>query len=155
VTSPAETPAADPRRTVDPYSKWLHYGSSAVCLAACVVGAFLVGQGWSWGLFIWGAAVAFGSVVATLLIRRLALSRVADGGQAASLRSQRMRERDLTIFPPAVFSLLGVAIFGAATLSPWPDVVITAIAVLAVLVPAALLPAIVRRARGTDLPSAE
>jgi hypothetical protein len=123
----------------------LVWGSTALTLLAAGSFVLLVGDGWSWPLFVWGAllgplsvlgAVAT-SVVATWYLRPT----------PAELERRDAARRDL-IRPARVSGTLMGLPFGAiaaSTGSAAPDVLLSVGLVVTTLLPLAILPALKRR----------
>jgi hypothetical protein len=137
------------RLLADPYGqagRLLMYASGATVVVACGVTALSMGH-WRWPLFAWGigdgilSAVIYGLLL-TLLPTLLHVP--ADRRTQAQPRLDQMR-RALT---PTLLSMgLGIGTLASGMASPWPDILLTAaVIVFQVVVPAAMLPALMRRA---------
>ena len=124
----------------------LVYLSDVCCLAAAGTIAAKVGTGWSWGLFVWGAALGVFLIVANELLVRVAVRVVRPA--ASDMERQRSRRRDqrLVVFPSALATGCAVGIIAAGLQSAVPDLLMTvAVVVFEVAVPLALTPWIRRR----------
>jgi hypothetical protein len=137
------------RLLADPYGpagRLVMYASGATVVVACSITALSMGH-WRWPLFAWG----IGDGVLSAVIYRLLLTLLpsllhvsADRLTQAQPRLDQMR-RALT---PTLLSMgLGVGILASGMASPWPDILLTAVVIVfQVIVPAAMLPALMRRA---------
>lgn len=140
---------AVPRLLADPYGhagRLLMYASGATVAVACGVAALSAGH-WRWPLFAWGVGNGVLSALIYLLLLALLptlLQVPADQRAQARPRLDQMR-RALT---PTLLSLgLGFGVLASGLASAWPDILLTAgIVVFQVIVPAAFLPIIRRRA---------
>jgi hypothetical protein len=150
MTAAADPPGGNPQEALGLYSKQgqrVGYALAFFTLASAVLGGLLVGTGWSWPLFAWGAVVAIGSAVASRAVQKVGYSSLGLAMEADSPQVHRLKERNRAVYPPAVLSFLGVAIFGAAIVNPWPDIALTIYVVLTgIVLPLAMLPSIKRRA---------
>lgn len=137
------------RTSPNPYSpkmRRLVYLSDVCCLAAAGTLAVVVGTGWSWSLFVWGAALGVLLIAGNELLVRFAVRIVRPA--ASDLARQRSRRRDqrLMVFPSALATGCAVGIIAAGLQSAAPDVLMTvAVVVFEVAVPLALTPWIRRR----------
>jgi hypothetical protein len=118
---------------LDPASKagrLFLYGNAVFILVFASVLAAIVGTGWSWPLFIWGAALGPLSIATTWLFLQVAMrSQLLAADRVATAR-QRMRARSWSVNPTVVLFAVSIAILGAAFDSIWPDVLMTAVIVL-------------------------
>jgi hypothetical protein len=121
------------RPVVDPATRTgrlFLYANAVVVLACASVVAATVGTGWSWPLFIWGAALGPLSIAVTALMGRLAIrSQALSADRVASVR-ERMTARNWSVNPTVVASAVSIAILGAAFDTVWADVIMTVVIVL-------------------------
>jgi hypothetical protein len=92
------------------------YLSNAILIATAVVTAALVGKGWSWWLFIWGAGLGVLGLAGNELIVRV-MVRMARPvpSDLERLRSRRHDQR-LIVFPSALLTGCAIGIIAAGLL---------------------------------------
>lgn len=136
------------------------YVSVALTLFAAIVLAVVERQGWSWPLFAWGALLGPVWVGATIASTTYGMRYIAKqsgtGAAELSAAQERWRRRFLAVYP--AYALMGLpwGIVSASIRSIWPDVAVTAYAVLGVGLPFALFPRLARRAAARhDAPSTD
>jgi hypothetical protein len=115
----------------------LTYLSAAICIASSVVFAVLVGDGWSWPLFVWGLASGPLWIAATYGVYRFAGRQVLGATPPPS--------RFQALYP--AWSAMGIpfGVFSASIGSPAPDLGLTVYAFFATILPLAFVPRLRRR----------
>lgn len=121
--------------------------STPMILLAAVGYAEFIGTGWSWPLFLWGAALG--------PVQVFAIRRVLDVGMRVVAFSPEQirdgRRRSWKRYLPTYISLTGigiaVGIISASAEDAFADVGFTIMGVLGVLLPLLMLPALARKAK--------
>jgi hypothetical protein len=126
----------------------LQYIGDAGMLFACVVFALLIGKNWAWGPFLLAPVIVAVAPAASAMLLRYGKTKLrptdADWQRAIARRRQWM-----TITVPAYVTFaVGVGLVAGSIPSYWPDVVLGVLIMLfTILLPLALLPVLLRRAR--------
>ncbi|HVY09799.1 MAG TPA: hypothetical protein VHB18_06625 [Mycobacteriales bacterium] len=115
----------------------LTYFGVGACIVASVLGAVLLGTGWSWPLFVWGVAIGPAWVAGTSAVYRYAGRYVLGTSPPPS--------RFHVLYP--AWAAMGVpfGVFSACFETAAPDVGLSGYAVIATLVPLVRLPRLRRR----------
>lgn len=137
----------------DPYgrrSRLLIYASGTAVLAACAVAAIQFGH-WRWWLFIWGVLVGLASATLYQLLLRLLPSLMHAGAEQRAQAQRRIAEMKRAVSPLAVSFGVAFGLLASGLASPWPDILLTVgVVVFQLVVPAAMLPLVRRRAQSTS-----
>jgi len=130
-----------------PAQKRMQYIAGVVILASCTLAAVVVGNGWSWPLFLWGAVVGFVAgplqrVVTVYAAHRAGVPEAVMAEREAAFRDRNRHGGHLT-------AMIGVSsgIFSAGT-GIWAlNLFLTVLLALSVLMLLLLGPRLARRAR--------
>jgi small neutral amino acid transporter SnatA (MarC family) len=129
-----------------PQMRRLVYLSDAILVATAGVIAAFVGTGWSWWLFVWGAALGALGIAGNEFVVRVTVRVVRPAASDLERMRSRRHDQRLIVFPTSLGTGCAVGIISAGLQSAAPDVLLTvAIVVLEVGVPLAMLPWLRRR----------
>jgi hypothetical protein len=134
----------------------LVYLSNGLLTAAAIVFAVTVGTGWSWWLFVWGAALGVLGVVGNELLARVTLRVLRPAATDVERLRSRRHDQRLIVFPSALITGCAIGIIAAGLQSAIPDALMTvAVVVFEVGLPLAMLRLLRRRvaALGTQTAS--
>jgi hypothetical protein len=108
-----------------PEARRLVYASTVCALGAAAVLAAIVGSGWSWLLFAWGAVLGVvGAAGNEFLVKVLVTVARPDADGLRRMRSRRHDQR-LLVYPASLGTGLAVGTIAAASQDAWPDVLMT------------------------------
>ena len=128
-------------KAADPFSRknrLLLYASDTSVLLSCGYLGWRFGHGWSWLLFAWGVAAALLVVLSSLFVGWLSRRTLSPDQRAMALAE--LRQRALPLYLPALSFGPAIGILAARWQSSWPDVLLTASAIVGgLLLPLALL----------------
>jgi MFS family permease len=155
----AMTDAQPARRPIgvlgDPYgprSRLLMYASGATVLVACAVAAIQFGH-WRWWLFAWGVLIGLMSATIYELLLRLLPALVHATVDQRAQAQPRIAQMKRAVYPLLVNLGVAFGVLASGLASPWPDILLTAgVIVFQLVVPAALLPLLRRRAQSMNNP---
>jgi len=135
------------RRSADPVASFRPalLLSTAVVSGACVVLAVVAGSGWSWPLFIWGAALGPLVMTANWFTVHITARYLELPPDKVRELERRDRERRRTTYPMVVGMMLGIGIAAAGLESAGIDVLFTVMAVVSAGLPLLMLPLLKRR----------
>ncbi|HEY3926036.1 MAG TPA: hypothetical protein VGL75_15845 [Acidothermaceae bacterium] len=132
-----------------PYSRQVRllvYLANAILIATAVVTATVVGKGWSWWLFLWGAGLGVLGLAGNELIVRVTVRIVRPSASDLERLRSRRHDQRLIVFPSALLTGCAIGIIAAGLQSDVPDVLMTVlIVVLELALPVVLLSLLRRR----------
>ena len=125
----------------------LNWLSTVLFLVAVTAIALVGGSGWSWPFFLWGVGAGILTVACMRGMLRLGYALIPLTPEKVAQSKQRVRERYRSLYVSTFAFGVGVGVVAASLRSAWPDILLTAAAVLFQLPALIMLPRARRRAR--------
>jgi hypothetical protein len=127
-------------RRLEAHSWLLNLGSGFVIVGCATTSAVVLHRTWSWPLFVWGAvfgvlASAWAFFSTKTFARALLKRAPAEQRPPLEARSRGLWQKYRPTYAGIVLMGIGVGIFSAGLHNPAPDVALTAIWILAGLLP--------------------
>jgi cyanate permease len=137
-------------RAIDPYGWAVNIASGVVIAGSAAVVVVSVDRGWSWPLFVWGAAIGLvasaWAFFSTKAFGRTLMKRDPSAREAIEQRQRALWPKYRATYTGMVFVGVGVGILAAGLLAPAIDLGVTVAWVLFGLLPPLIaFPALRRR----------